>query len=91
MLDNKIVRLAIAQCVLEIIQPLVGEPDIHRIQHRNLLIHDDVGIVRHSVGDPVLTLEQVDFMVVNAYVANIVCYLHDLFPPKHYLWNPYLS
>ena len=54
----------------------MGEIDVNRIHNGNEVVHDDVGIIGHSVGDNVLTFEQVDIMVVDADVENIFCDLH---------------
>jgi hypothetical protein len=50
----------------------MGEACIHRVHNGDLLIHNDIGIIRHAVGHYILTLEQVHLMVIDAYIFDIV-------------------
>ena len=72
MLDHQIVGIPAAQGILNVVQPFVGKILIHGVHNGDLLIHDGIGIIRHTVGDDVLSFKQVDLMVVNADVLNVV-------------------
>ena len=55
----------------------MGEVLVHSIHNGDLLIQDHIGIVGHAAGHPVLPLKQVHLMIVNTYIANIVCDEHN--------------
>ena len=75
-LHDKVVGLAVSECFLEIVQPLMREASVNRIHYGNLLVHDDIGIVCHSVWNNVLAFEQVNFVVVDSDVDDILCDFH---------------
>ena len=74
------IRLSAAQDFLQIAQPLVGESGVDRVHDGDLLVHDDIGVVSHAQGDNILTLEQVDIMIVDADILDRICDLHN----KHF-------
>ena len=80
MLDHKIIRLRAAQRRSDVIKPFVGERCVDRVDDGDLFVFDNVGIVRHSGGDSVLTFEQVDPAVVHADVEYVFGNLHFLSP-----------
>ena len=55
----------------DIVEPLMGEIHVHSVHNRNLVIKDYVGIIRHPVWNRILSLKQVDDMVINANIADI--------------------
>ena len=79
-LDHQIVGLAADQDLLDIVQPLVGEILVHGVHDRDLLVQDHIGIVCHAIGDYILAFEQVNLMVVDAYIFNIVGNHHSNSP-----------
>ena len=79
MLHHQIVRLPALEHILDIVQPLVGEVFVHRIHDGDLFVQDHIGIVAHAIGHPVLPLEQVHLMVVDAYITDIVGNSHSRF------------
>ena len=76
MLHDQIVRLSVAQDRCQICKPLLTEMLIHSVHDSDLFIHDDIGIVCHSERYYVLSLEQIDLVIVNSDVFDIICYLH---------------
>ena len=71
-LHDQIVGLAVAQNLLQIIQPLVGEVLIYGIHNGDLVVQDHIGIVGHTVGHNILALEQIYLMVVYTDVFDVV-------------------
>ena len=75
-LNDQIVGLSSVQYVLDIVEPLVGEVLVDRIHDGDLVVEDHIGVVGHSVGDFILSFEQIDFMVVDAYIFDCVGDFH---------------
>ena len=76
-LDNEIIRCFAAQFRFQIAEPLLAETAVDGVQHRNLFIKDDVGVVRHTVGDVKLSFKQIDLVIVNTNVTDIVGNIHQ--------------
>ena len=74
-LHDEVVRLAAVQRRLHIVQPFVGEMLVHGVEHADLFVQHDVGIVAHAVGHDVLALKQIDGMVVHADVDDVFGYI----------------
>ena len=79
-LHHQVVRLAAAQGVLNVVQPLMGKAPVYGVHNSDLFVHDGVGIVAHAARDNVLSLEQVDRMVVDADVPDVLCDCHKIAP-----------
>ncbi len=77
-LNDEVVGLPAAERFVEVCEPLIGEVFVNGVEHSDLLVEYDIGIVSHAVGDDVLTLEEVEIVVVDAYVKNVVCYVYHL-------------
>ena len=75
-LHDQIVRLSAAENGLEVSQPLFSEVLVNSVHDRDLLVHDDIGIVRHSERNHILSLEQVYLMIINANILDVICNLH---------------
>ncbi len=80
MLYYQIIWRLTAENTFEITQPLIAEMRVYRIHDRDLLIKDNIRIIRHSVRHIVHTLKQIDLVVVNANVFDIIGNFHNL-PP----------
>ena len=76
MLHDEIIGGAARQHALEVIQPLMREMRVHRIQNGDFLIQNHIRIIRHAVRNGVLPLEQIDAVIVNAYITDTFAYLH---------------
>ena len=76
MLHHQEVGLAVTQLLAQVCQPLLAEVLIDGVHDGHLFVQNDVGIVGHAVGDHILTLEQINLMIVDADVANIICNEH---------------
>ena len=74
--DDQVVRLTALQRLAHVGKPLVAEMLVDGIEHGNLLIHNDVGIVAYAVRYGVQALEQIDIMVIHAHIADIVGDVH---------------
>ena len=70
-LYNQIVRFAVSECVLDVVQPLMGKIFIYGVHNSNFLIYDGIRVVGHAVWNNVLSLEQVYLMVVDSDVFDI--------------------
>ena len=55
-------------------EPLVEHASVHRIHYGNLLVENDIRIIRHPVRHDILALEQVDFPVVHTGVDDRIGY-----------------
>ena len=77
-LNDEIIGGSVAQRVLNIIKPLVGEVGIHGVHDRDRLVDDGIGVVSHAIGNLVLTLKEVHAVVVYADIANVLCDRHCL-------------
>ena len=80
MLNDQIIRLTSIQRFVHIGKPLLCKMDIYGIHDRSLLIHDQIGIVGHTVRHLILSFKQVYLMVIDTDVGDRVCYSHDV-PP----------
>ena len=89
MLYDKVVWLAAIQNLLNIVKPFVGKVCVYSIHNCNLVVQDYIGIIRHSIGNLVLPLEQVNLVVINAYIFDAVCDFHRFYTPfwKYVLWG----
>jgi hypothetical protein len=76
-LDNQVVRLSALQDRCDIVQQFGNEIGIHSVHDGDLLVQDHIGIVCHAVGDNILALEQVNPVIVNAYIADILGNMHN--------------
>ena len=70
-LNNKIIGLFAAESRVEISEPLVLKVAVDRVHYSNLFVKDHIGVVRHTVGHVILTLKQVDLVVVNADIPDV--------------------
>ena len=85
MLDDQVIRLAVTQNFCDITQPFLCKVDIYRIHNGNLIIHDNIGIICHAIGNDILTFKQVNLMVIYTDIKNGVGYMvqcHCLYPPS---------
>ena len=75
-LHNQIIGLALTQRLVQIVQPLKLKVAVNRIHHGDFLVTDHIGVVCHAVGNHILTLKQVDFVVVHTNIDDVVCHFH---------------
>ena len=80
MLNNKVIGLSSAEHLGEIVKPLMSEACVHSIKHGDLLVHNNVRVVRHTVFHNILTFKQVNVMVVDADILYILCNIHYISP-----------
>ena len=71
-LDDQVVRLARAEGLLDVVEPLVAEARVDGVHHGDAFVDDGVGVVGHAARNAVLALEEVDVVVVDADVADVV-------------------
>jgi len=79
MLYDKIIRLALAQNLLDVIEPFVGKVGIYSIHDSCFFIQDHIGIIGHAIRNLVLSFEKVDLMVIYAYVFDCIGDFHEHF------------
>ena len=72
MLYDKIIGLSVADHGLEVIEPLLAEMLIDGVHDRDLFVDDGIGIVRHTVGNDILSLKKIDIMIVDADILDII-------------------
>ena len=75
-LDNQVIRLPAFQRFREIVQPFRSEMPVHAVHHGNLPVQDYIGIICHAFRNNILSLKQVDLMVIDADIADILCDVH---------------
>ena len=80
MLHHQIIRLSAIKHRFDIIQPLMGKVCIHRIHNGDFFIHDDIRVIRHTVGNHILSLKQVHIMIIDTNIADIFCNFHCVSP-----------
>ena len=68
---DEVIGLTSGEDAVEVIEPLVGEMRVNGIHDGDFIVEDDVGIIGHAVSDLILSLEQVDVMVIDADVSDI--------------------
>ena len=76
-LDDEIVRGLAVETVLQIVEPFMRKVLIDGIHDGDLVIEDQIGIVGHAVGDFVLSLKEVDLMIVDADVSDSIGDFHN--------------
>ena len=81
-LNDQIIGLSAAERAVEVVQPFVREFGVHRIEHGDFFIEDDVGIIRHPVRNDVLPFKEVDLTVVDSNVENVIGNFHDVLLSK---------
>ena len=59
----------------------MGEMLIDSVHDGDLVVKDDIGIVRHAVGNVVMAFKQVDLTVIDADVADRISDIHGKVPP----------
>ena len=82
--DHQVVGRLAVELLLEVFHPVVHLAGIHGVEHRDLLVHDDVGIVGHAVREVVLPFENVQVAVVYANVLDAVA---KIFHVKSSFWK----
>ena len=92
-LDDQVIRFFSVKDIRQVVQPLVGEADIHRIHDGDLLIHDHIGVISHAVRYDVLPLEKIYVMIIDAYISDIICNCdcHDNSSVLYYLFTSLYS
>ena len=68
--SHQIVGLATIEGCLQVCLPLLALATVGSIQHRNLLIVDEIGIITHALRHHILTFKQVDVKIINTDVLN---------------------
>ena len=68
--DDQVIRLAPCQSLLYVGQPFGGLAGVNRVHDGDLIVHDDIGVIGDAVGHHILTLEQVDGLVVYAHIQD---------------------
>ena len=81
MLYDKVIGLFAVENVVQIVQPFLSKSAVNGIHYRDLIVHNDIGIVRHTVRNDILTLKKIDLVVVYADIADVFCYVHECIPP----------
>ena len=76
MLNNQVIRTAGTENRLNVVQPLMCKAGIYRIHNCNLIIHDHIRIVCHTILYYILSLKQVHIMIVHTYILNVFRNLH---------------
>ena len=50
---------------------------VHRVHYGDFVVDNDIGIVCHAVFNNILSLEEINVVIVYAYVFDVVCDLHN--------------
>ena len=90
MLNDEVIGLAAFQLSADIVEPFMRKLCVNGIHDRYLLVDDNVRIVGHALRNNVLSLEQVDLVVVHTHISYISCNRHIVahkIPPRIYLFD----
>ena len=79
-LHDEIVGRALAQCSGNLGDPLVGKMGIDAVHDGDLVVADQVRIVRHAVGHVVLAFKQIYVMIVYSNIKDVFRYFHCISP-----------
>ena len=71
-LNHEVIGLSTIELGFEIAQPFIGETLIDCVHDGDFLVYDDIGVVCHAQRHDVLSLKQVNLVVVYAYVATFI-------------------
>ncbi len=76
--DDQVIWGAALQDLLQVGQPLLQLPGVHRVQHRRLLVQDHPGVVADAVGHGVLAFKQIQIPIEAARRADcrVKCGIH---------------
>ena len=74
MVDYQIVQRTSVENVCNIFNELTGNGRICGIHHNRFLVHDQIGVIRHSTGNRKKILKQRQTAVRSANPVNIFCY-----------------
>ena len=81
MLYDQVIRRLSGERFFQIFQPGIGKACVYRIKYCRFFIADHIGIVGHAVWHIVLSLEQVNVIIVYAEIFNVICDKHSLSDP----------
>ena len=70
MQNNQIIRLFAIQNFFQILKPFVGRPLVNRIHHGNFIIHNDIGVIGNPFRNNILSLKQVQCLVIGTDIIN---------------------
>ena len=77
---HEIVDGAVAYHLVYILKILDKEVHLHGVDEADFLVDDEIGVVRHSVGQRPQALEEFLVAVVDAYIVDLVGYFrHDVY------------
>lgn len=74
-LHNEVVGFATGQSLIKVIKPLVTLTTIYRVHHRDTLIDNEVRVIRNTIGNNILALEEVDIQIIDTNVYNTISYI----------------
>ena len=78
MVNNQIIGFAAIKRGRKIAQPLIDECTIDRIGNGNFVAQDNVAVICHAIlADIVLSLEQIDIVIVDADIADVLRNFHN--------------
>ena len=75
-LDDQIIGLSAVKNCRQVVKPFLAKALVNSIHDRDLLIHDDIGIVCHSKRHNILSLKQINFMIIYTNILDIICNSH---------------
>ncbi len=75
-LYDEIIGFTAIECIFEIIEPFLGKAAVNGIHDGNFIIKDDIGIVGHAVGDDILSLKEINFVVIHTHIADSIGDIH---------------
>ena len=76
MLDDQIIRMTVTKYGCDVVQPLMGEMSIDGIHNSDFFIKDHIRIIGHAIRYNILSLKQINLMVIDTYISDIVCDFH---------------
>ena len=69
-MDHQIVGFPAAEGLLQVRQPFCALAGVDRVHHGHFLVQDNIGIVRHPLGNDILAFKKVEVHIVDADVLD---------------------
>ena len=80
MQHHEIIGRTVAQLSAQVGKPFLAKARVDGIHHGDLLVHNRIRIICHSVRDGILSLKKIDLVIIDANVFNVFCNEHTVFP-----------
>ena len=77
-LHDEVIGTAAIERSGDVVQPFLGEANVHGVQNGGLFVQNYIRVICHAVGYDVLAFKQVDVVVIDPCVNDIIAMVHSL-------------